>query len=186
MTTATPRPVRLAPLPPDARTPEQDALLLKATKTPREVNIYSTFVRNPHVYERWLGLAHGLLFDGALPDRVRELLILRTAIRCGCEYEWAQHRKIAARAGVEEREIAAVAEFAEAEWPPAEAVVLRAADELHDTATVSDGTWDELTAHYPAETVMEIVAVAGTYRLTAMMLNAFGVALDPGLVGFPR
>ncbi len=57
------------------------------------LNIFTTLVRHPRLFRRWLPLG-GVLLTGTLPARDREILILRTALRCDAPYEWAHHVEI--------------------------------------------------------------------------------------------
>jgi 4-carboxymuconolactone decarboxylase len=69
---------------------------------------------------------------------------------------------------------------------PFDATLLRAADELHVTSTVSDATWSALATRFTTEQLIELLMLVGHYHLVAMTLNALGVELDDGLVGFPK
>lgn len=50
-------------------------------------NIFGTLARNPELFRSWLPFGGRLLVGGALPARNRELMILRTSVRCRCSYE---------------------------------------------------------------------------------------------------
>src|SRR5215470_5346591 len=84
---------------------EQMRALLEEVRLPNAeaVNIFATLVRQPGLYRRWMP------FAGKLPDRDRELLILRSAWRCASSYEWGQHVRLAAQAGLSAEEIDRVA-----------------------------------------------------------------------------
>src|ERR1700733_12222274 len=71
-------------------------------------NIYRTLAHHPSIVTQWLGFADALRFDGQLSGRDRELLILRTAVNCNCEYEWGQHVSYAEASGVREAEFRAL------------------------------------------------------------------------------
>ena len=62
--------------------------------------------------------------------------------------------------------------------------LLKATDELHSDAHVSDETWSRLTEHFSTEQLMDIVFTVGQYNLVSMALNSFGVQLDEGLPGW--
>ncbi|WP_087623532.1 carboxymuconolactone decarboxylase family protein [Aeromicrobium sp. PE09-221] len=184
---------RILPLAPAEWTPRVVRELLVATRanpakaeaeTPVEVNIYSTFVRHPRLFEPWRSVAHALLFDGQLPPRERELAILRTAWRADCDYMWAQHRRHAANAGISEEEVEAVAVEDVSAWSDDDRLVLVASDELTRDADLSTETWSALRRRWSEEDVMEFVVLVGGYRLTASMLNSFRVPLDEGTAGF--
>jgi alkylhydroperoxidase family enzyme len=172
---------RLAPLRPD-ELDEQQAELMAPVGGPA-VNIFATLVRHPGLYRRWMAFG-GKLLAGRLPPRDRELLILRTGWRCGSEYEWAQHVVIGRASGLDDAEIARVKAGPDApEWSEWDAVVLRAADELHDDSVVSDATWAALSARYDERQLIEVPMVVGQYHLVSFTLRSLGVPLEDDLVG---
>lgn len=183
MRTASSRPERMAPVAEDMRTTQMRDLLTRATRSPdREVNIYSTLVRRPDLFAKWLDLAHALLFEGTLDDRHRELLILRTAWNCESEYEWAQHIGFARRSGLSEDEITAVRRGPhDCTWDECSALLLTAADQLHDRSTIEEHTWAGLGTYFTQDLLYEITMVVGIYHMVAMLLNTFGIQLDPDL-----
>jgi alkylhydroperoxidase family enzyme len=151
-----------------------------------DANIFTTLVRAPGLFRRWLPFG-GKLLNGKLPARDRELLILRTGWNCGAEYEWAQHVRIALKLGITPGEAERVTLGPDAiGWSPLEAALLRAADELHETSTVSDATWSIIAENYDTAQLIELPMLVGHYHLVAMTLNTLGVQLDDGLSGFPR
>jgi alkylhydroperoxidase family enzyme len=120
-----------------------------------------------------------------LPPRERELLILRTGWLCQAEYEWGQHVIFAKAAGLTDAEIARIKEGPDAAgWEPFDATLLRAADELHAEAFISNATWAALSERYSPEQLMDVVFAVGQYTLVSMALNTFGVQLDKGVKGF--
>src|SRR5690349_15021200 len=65
--------------------------------------LFRTLARHPSLGDRMRPLGSALLGRGALPPRVRELLLLRTCARCGAEYEWGVHvTAFAAAVGLDE------------------------------------------------------------------------------------
>lgn len=156
--------------------------LLAASMLP-EANIFTTLVRAPGLFRRWLPFG-GKLLNGKLPARDRELLILRTAWNCRSAYEWGQHHALALQAGVSDAEFRRVTIPSLDGWSPLDAALLRAADELHHDACITDPTWDELRGRFSVEQLIEVPMLVGHYHLVAMTLNSLGVQLDPGLSGF--
>ena len=69
-------------------------------------------------------------------------------------------------------------------WDAFDATLLRAADELHADAFISDATWTALSERYTTEQLMDVVFAVGQYNLVSMALNTFGVQLDTGVKGF--
>ncbi len=178
---------RLAPLPGPERTDVQRELLARVDVGGPlgEANIFTTLVRAPDLFRRWLAFG-GALLGGALPARDRELLILRTAINCTAPYEWGQHVRVGRLAGLTDVEIARVADGPSAGWSDDDALLLDVADELHATYGLSDARYDALAARYDEVELIEVLMVVGHYHLVAMTLNALRVANDDGLAPLPR
>ena len=147
------------------------------------MNIFTTLVRHPGLFRRWLPFG-GKLLAGKLPPRERELLILRTAWRCRSEYEWGQHVLIGTAAGLTEHEVARIREGPGAGWDHFDDALLRAADELHDDACVSDATWEVLAGRYDERQLIEVPMLVGHYHLVGFTLNSLGVQREPGVPGF--
>lgn len=183
----TSRPLRIAPVPVAERTGQIRELLDQSSSgAESEANIFATLVRAPGLFRRWLPFG-GKLLNGKLPARDRELLILRTGWNCRAEYEWAQHVRIALNLGITSNEVERVTLGPDAVgWSPFEATLLRAADELHETSTLSDATWSIIKEKYDTAQLIELPMLVGHYHLVAMTLNTLGVELDGGLSGFPR
>jgi alkylhydroperoxidase family enzyme len=149
-------------------------------------NIFSTLARHERLFRAWLPFAGFLLGAGVIPARERELLILRTGWNCGSPYEWGQHVRISEALSMDREEILRVAEGPEAEgWSAADATLLRAADELHEQARISAGTWAELAASHDEQALIEIAMLVGHYHMVAFALNSLEVELDDGLEGLP-
>jgi 4-carboxymuconolactone decarboxylase len=124
----------------------------------------------------FLGWAAALALNGVLSHRDHELLALRTASNCDSEFEWVEHTHYAQSAGLTDEEIVGVRRPLDgAGWSPAEAALLRAADELAIDCDITDATWAELAAHYDHAALVEIVFVVGQYTMLSMFANAAGI-----------
>jgi alkylhydroperoxidase family enzyme len=168
---------RIPPLPEAEFDDATRELLGQATVGPAS-NIFATLVRHPGLFRRWLPFG-GKLLAGKIPDRERELLILRTGWHCGSAYEWAQHVRIARQAGLSDDEIGRVREGPDAPgWDGVDATLLRAADELHTDACVSDATWAALAERYDERQMIELPMLVGHYHLVAFALNSLGVQVE--------
>ncbi|MFQ5698151.1 MAG: carboxymuconolactone decarboxylase family protein [Myxococcota bacterium] len=151
----------------------------------RPLGIFSTLAHHPKLLKRWLVFGNHVLGKSSLPARERELIILRVGWLCRSEYEWGQHVGIARREGLSDEEIARVADGPDAPgWSQDDRWLLRATDELHRDAFVSDATWQALAARWKTEQLIDLVFAVGQYHLVSMALNTLGVQLDPGVPGF--
>jgi alkylhydroperoxidase family enzyme len=112
-------------------------------------------------------------------------VILRTGFRSGSEYEFGQHTRIGRRGGLTEDEIARLADSASGEWNSDDAALVALVDELCDENIVSDATWQALKTRWTDAELLELLVLAGFYRLVSGMLNSVGVALEPSVPGWP-
>jgi len=150
------------------------------------LNILRTLAHHPKLMKRWLVFANHVLFKSTLPARERELVILRIGWLCRAGYEWGQHVLIGRDAGLTAEEIERIIQGPDAAgWSDLDCLLLRATDELHDDAFVSDATWKALVGHLTTEQLMDLVFAVGQYNLVSMALNSFGVQLDPGIEAMP-
>ena len=148
-------------------------------------NVLATIARHPKLLKRWNTFGNHVLFKSTLPARDREILILRIGWLCRAAYEWGQHVIIGKRSGLNDDDIERIRSGAEAPgWSPFEAALVRAADELHADAFISDATWRALAEGYDTRQLMDVVFTVGQYNLVSMALNTFGVQLDEGVKGF--
>lgn len=181
---------RVPPLPPeewDGEIADLAGVTPPGSDTPLgSHNIFGTLARNPELFKSWLPFGGRLLVGGRLPARDRELMILRTAVRCRCSYEWGQHVRISLAVGIEREELDRVVAGPDADgWTAHEGTLLRAVDELHDQATITDATWNALAESYDEPELIEVPILIGHYHLVAFALNALGVELDDDLEPLP-
>jgi alkylhydroperoxidase family enzyme len=151
----------------------------------RQLNIFRTLARNKPLYKGFLALGSHLLGGSGLPAREREIVILRTGFRAGSEYEFGQHTRIGRDVGLSDEEIARLAQAGEGAWSDDDAALVAMVDELCADDVVSDATWQRLSARWNEEQLLELLVLAGYYRLVSGLLNSAGVALEPETPGWP-
>ena len=71
-------------------------------------------------------------------------------------------------------------------WDDEQAAVFRAADELHETSTLSDEAFGSLERHFGAEQILELLATAGWYHLIAYVCRAARLATEAWAERFPE
>ncbi len=179
------RRLRIPPLPADQRDERAEELLAPLAADGRVLNIFATLVRHPRLFNRWSPFGGVLLRRGELSARHRELLILRTAWLCQADYEWGQHVRIARAAGLSDEEIDRVPIGPDEGWIPLDSALLRAVDELHRDAWISEETWTTLSAELDERKLIEVCMVVGQYHLVAFTLNSLGVEPEAGADPLP-
>jgi alkylhydroperoxidase family enzyme len=132
--------------------------------------------------------AGGLLDRGPLSLREREIVIDRTCALTGCEYEWGVHvAAFAAAAHLTDEQVrATVLGRADAAcWSAAEQALIAAVDALHLRATLSDGEFKALSAHYDDAKIFEIMMLCGFYRTVSYLANGLDLPLEATAARFP-
>lgn len=178
---------RIAPLDKSEWTDfEREVLAPREAERGRVMHVYGTMSRHPEMYRRWIRFAGQVLRRSTLPPREREMLINRIAWLASGEYEWSAHNNVGRQAGLTEEELARLAEGPQAEgWSEQDATLVRAVDELHYDAFLSDATWTKLRPLYDDRQMIDLVLTVGAYKMLAMALNSFGAQLEEEMTGFP-
>jgi alkylhydroperoxidase family enzyme len=131
--------------------------------------LFRTLGVHPELAARMRPLGAKFLGHPSITPGEREVVILRTCERAGCEYEWGVH----------------AAAFHE-QPPSAErrALLERLVDELHETDDVSDELWDRMAPHWDAQQRLELLVLHGWYRLIAGVANATRLEPEPWAARF--
>jgi alkylhydroperoxidase family enzyme len=142
------------------------------------LRLFRTIAHHPELLDRFRQIGSTLLSFGRLEPRDRETLIHRTTARCGAEYEWGVHAvAFAGPLGLGEDWLRATWHGAPEDFD--DGLLVRVADELHDTATLSDETWEALRERYDDAQLVEVVCVAGFYHLVSFLCRAFAIEREP-------
>ena len=139
--------------------------------------VLEVFARHLPLSATWLPFTEMLASDDAtLSPTQRELLILRVAWRTHSGYEWNQHVRMGADAGLTPAQLEAVAQGPSAAvWSPLERVLLTAVDEIVDDHVLGDATWGALASNLGPAQMFELLFVIGGYLCLAGVLNSIGV-----------
>jgi 4-carboxymuconolactone decarboxylase len=182
---------RIAPVDLATLSDEQREALAVVTGAQRDVtksegavlNIFRTLVHAPKALTAFLAWGGYILSRrNSLSQRDRELVILRTGYNCGSGYEFTQHTRIGLDAGLTEAEVEAIkAGPDDPSWNEQDRAMLRVSDDLARDFHVSDESWAALS-FLSDKQKMDLVMTVGQYTQVSMILNSFGVQLDPGQV----
>ncbi|MBU9767270.1 carboxymuconolactone decarboxylase family protein [Mycobacterium sp. TNTM28] len=141
-------------------------------------NALSTLVRHPKLAGAFLPFNSYLQLSSTLPEGVRELVILRTAFRHGCGYEWGHHSAIARSLGLTEADLSAAQTGSAAD--EFDQAVIDAVDELHSGSRISAEVWERLGQRLDDQQRMDLMFTFGGYSALAYALNTFDVELEDG------
>jgi 4-carboxymuconolactone decarboxylase len=161
---------------------------MSAAPEQEPLRLFRTLALHPDLAQR-MGSLGGLLRDDRLIDpREREIVIHRTTARCGAEYEWGVHAVVfGGPLGLTDAQLAATARGAADDpvWSEREGLLVRLADELYEHDDVSDALWSRLAAIWSREELLELIVIAGWYRVISQMVNAVRIELEPWAARFP-
>jgi len=142
---------------------------------------FASLMHHPALAERVGDLGEFLRFGGTLPGDVRELAILITARSVSQGYEWVAHARIARKEGLPDDVIERVRTRGDLAGLPAN--YLRAARVVQHVLA-----YQSIPSDLQADTerelgmsgLIELVALAGQYRMIAGVLFAFDTPLPEG------
>ena len=160
------------------------------------LNIFGVLGLHPKQLKRFNLLGGFLLNKGLLPPREREIVILQIGWNAQAKYEFGQHTIIGKQCGLTDDEITALTITASTTtsrssgsdahpWSDDDRDLIAMADELSADDCVTDATWARLATRWSEPELVELLVVAGFYRLVSGFLNSAGVQLDDGVPGFP-
>jgi 4-carboxymuconolactone decarboxylase len=142
---------------------------------------YAPLMHHPPLAERVGALGEYLRFDSTLPPDVRELAILVTARAVGQPYEWVMHAPLARQAGVPEDVIERVRTGSDpASLPAPYADAARVVAHTLRFESIPAELQERVQARLGLPGLLELVVLAGFYRLIAGVLDAFDVPLPEG------
>lgn len=182
---------RIAPVPIDTLTPEQEQILaripgngLKGEHAP--VNVLGTLLHAPSTLtgflDWWVAGKQKMRFS----VREQELVILRMGALYRSEYVWRHHVVVGREFGVDEAQMDAIRAgdyrvFAAAR----DRLLLELVDELVERRDLSDAAWARCRGVLDAEEVLELIALVSQYVLFALTNNSFRVALEGSMLPVP-
>ncbi|HVC10549.1 MAG TPA: carboxymuconolactone decarboxylase family protein, partial [Burkholderiales bacterium] len=129
----------------------------------KPVNLYRALANQPTLVAAWTEFFNALRADSGTSRALRELMILRSAQLAGSEYEWAQHLKMARKAGVREAQITGLARWRESTEFDARERSCLALQEAVVAGRVGDDVYAECARHFGPGEYVELALTAAAY-----------------------
>ena len=123
-------------------------------------------------------LGGALRFEGVLPGRLRELVVLEVAVVRRCAFEWLSHVPLAKASGLSGDDIAALERSSD--WPgftPTERLVRELARDLLTSRNLPDEQVEAAKAALGVEGACELLVLVGYYDLLALSLRVWRTPL---------
>ncbi len=146
-----------------------------------DLNIFRMLGSCETLIAPFLALGSAILTQTKINPQLRELAIVRAAVRCGCAYELNQHDEIAREVGVSEEKISALRDGpGSAAFDERERAILEFTDELIDSVKVSRESFDGVASFLDACEIQELIIAIGYYSLVGRYLESLEVDLESG------
>ena len=167
---------------PDAMDAEQRSLM---TEKQAQLSLFQLLARHPEVLRRLKATGSFANRDTQIPERDRELMILRISWLYDSEFEWGQHYEQAIEAGLSPADAERVKDDPDADgWSEWDRALLIATDGLLSGCMIPTQAWEVLRSRYSEELMLELVIFFGHYTMVAMFANTFGLGVAAGRPGF--
>lgn len=162
-------------LPNDSELPED---VVERLNSLPPINVYRLIAKIPQCLIPWADMVKSL-YECKVPIRLREIAIVRQASRAKSMYELHQHKFIAKGNGVTDEEIEHICNASKVnQLLESENLVCQMADELEQTATISDETREGLISAFGEKQCLELLLVTSFYCCVARVLNSSRIEIE--------
>ncbi|HUY85523.1 MAG TPA: carboxymuconolactone decarboxylase family protein [Acidimicrobiales bacterium] len=153
------------------------------------LSIFQVLLKHPKLGKPFNDLLMSLLFEGLLPVKLRELVIMRTGWVTGSEYEWTQHFSIAQMLGIDKSDLLSVRQWRsepENSFTPAERAALRAVDDVAAKGKISEATYVDIRSALGSDAeVIELTMLVSVYAMVSSFLRSLHIPLEAGIDPWP-
>jgi alkylhydroperoxidase family enzyme len=153
------------------------------------IALFRTVVRNlPMAEAMTLWGSYELSRSLSLSLRDREIVIDRTCVRCGCEYEWGVHVAFFAEKAHLDREQVGSLTHGSADDPcwstERDRLLIRTVDALCDRRDINDPLWEALRDEFADREILDLTMLCGWYHAISFTARAARVPLEAGCPTF--
>jgi 4-carboxymuconolactone decarboxylase len=140
---------------------------------------FAMLMRSPDLMTSARSMGDYLRYHSAIGNTLSEFVILITARAWGQEYEWNVHAPIAAKQGIAQAKIDAIAAGRRPEgMSEDEAICYAFTTELQRDRQVSDATYARALKRWGEKGVVDLAGIHGYYTFLSIEMNA--ARSDPG------
>jgi alkylhydroperoxidase family enzyme len=133
-------------------------------------NFYAQLAHNPGLLRLFKPMTSFWGLQGLLPDRDREIAILRVAWLKQLPFVWGEHVRMGKEAGLNAEEIALIAQGSSAGgFNEHETAIIKAVEELQIHSNITDETWTILAKSWSEGQLIEMPMMVGTYQILGWM-----------------
>lgn len=153
-----------------------------------ELAIFQVLLNHPRLASGLNDLLARMLWQGRLDSRLRELAIMRIGWLTACEYEWAQHWRVAQGLGVSTDDLLGVRDWRSYQgFGPTEQAVLAATDDVVRDGVVGADSWAACRQAFGPDhaILVELVTAIGAWRMVSSILQSLQVPLEADVQSWP-
>jgi 4-carboxymuconolactone decarboxylase len=172
---------RLGPVPPEAydAAQQQAARDFVTARGGPPFGPFAMLMRSPELMTSARSMGDYLRYHSAIGNTLSEFVILITARAWGQDYEWNVHAPIAARQGIAQAKIDALAAGRKPDdMSEDEAICYDFTTELQRDHQVSDGVYARALKRWGEKGVVDLAGISGYYSFLSIEMNA--ARSDPG------
>lgn len=170
------------PLAERSQVPVEVAILYDRLLADRGVvpNMFKALSNVPELVLGIAALLKGLMGEGALDGWYKELIATRVASLNDCEYCISAHQYLAAQRGATPEQVASYDSYETGAFSEKEKAGFRYADLLHVSGhAVDDAAFAAVSAHYNANEIIELTAVAAAFEFFPRLNTALHIPVTP-------
>lgn len=143
---------------------------------------FNAWLYSPELCDRVEALGKYVRYDANIPMLLKEIVVLLIARHFTAQYMWQAHAKIAAKEGVRQDVIDAIASRRMPDFSnDGERIVHDFATQMLRDYRVADATWADASALLGEAATVELTAFVGNFSMVALALNTFEVDLPEGV-----
>ena len=149
---------------------------IKRERGGKLLNLYRMLLHSPPLAAGWLHMFTAIRQQAVLPDRYREIAILRVAVINGADYEFAQHIPFALAAGCTQSQIDAMRAASTPEgFDERDRAVIEYAESMTREIRVSDALFARIRSGFSEREIVELTATVAGYNLVSRFLEAMQI-----------
>jgi 4-carboxymuconolactone decarboxylase len=173
---------RMPPIPPEKMSEAQKKAAAEYTAARGPITgPWNVLLRSPEMINRARALSDYVRFNGSLPPRLSEFVILITAREWAQPYEWNAHHTLALKGGLNPEIAKAVADGRRPQqMADDEEAVYDFCTELHVNHSVSDATYARALAKFGERGIVDMIGLTGWYTMVSMVLNTARTPIQQG------
>ncbi|MCB2074652.1 MAG: carboxymuconolactone decarboxylase family protein [Novosphingobium sp.] len=181
---------RIAPLPREEWTDQARDVFAywegdEAREKGARSNTMMTLANHPRLALASLDLGKYFMLESTLSARQQKMIVLRVAHRYGSSYQWTHNSLGAKQIGITDQELQAIRRGPQdPAWSQADRALLAAIDGTCAGGKFDDEAWNELTAVFDRELLMDIIHATGYFTMVAWGLVAMRVQVEDDFADF--